>query len=121
MNVSLTDKFEELTNQLLEQGRYRSAGNANYAWILHMVSKLSENGVAGFVLANGSMSTNTKGEGEIDLVDYMIALPGQLFYSPPRSPSASVSSPKTKRPTTNATIAIAKAKPSSSMPARSAP
>ncbi len=63
-------------------------GNANYAWILHMVSKLSANGVAGFVLANGSMSTNTKGEGEIrrklienDLVDCMIALPGQLFYT----------------------------------------
>jgi type I restriction enzyme M protein len=53
-----------------------------------MVSKLSENGVAGFVLANGSMSTNTKGEGAIrqklienDLVDCMIALPGQLFYT----------------------------------------
>lgn len=63
-------------------------GNANYAWILQMVSKLSENGVAGFVLANGSMSTNTKGEGAIrqklienDLVDCMIALPGQLFYT----------------------------------------
>lgn len=63
-------------------------GNANYGWILHMVSKLSENGVAGFVLANGSMSTNTTGEGlirqkmiENDLVDCMIALPGQLFYT----------------------------------------
>jgi type I restriction enzyme M protein len=63
-------------------------GNANYAWILHMVSKLSEKGVAGFVLANGSMSTNTSGEGAIrqklvenDLVDCMIALPGQLFYT----------------------------------------
>ena len=63
-------------------------GNANYGWILHMISKLSDNGVAGFVLANGSMSTNTKGEGEIrkqiienDLVDCMIALPGQLFYT----------------------------------------
>ncbi|MET0044062.1 MAG: class I SAM-dependent DNA methyltransferase [Candidatus Thiodiazotropha sp. 6PLUC3] len=63
-------------------------GNANYAWILHMVSKLSANGVAGFVLANGSMSTNTTGEGEIrkklienDRVDCMIALPGQLFYT----------------------------------------
>lgn len=63
-------------------------GNANYAWILHMVSKLSERGVAGFVLANGSMSTNTKGEGAIrqklienDLIDCMIALPGQLFYT----------------------------------------
>jgi len=64
------------------------ASNANYGWILHMISKLSENGVAGFVLANGSMSTNTKGEGDIrrkilenDLVDCMIALPGQLFYT----------------------------------------
>ena len=64
------------------------AGNANYAWILHIISKLSENGVAGFVLANGSMSTNTSGEGlirqkiiENDLVDCMIALPGQLFYT----------------------------------------
>ena len=63
-------------------------GNANYAWIMHMISKLSENGTAGFVLANGSMSSNTSGEGEIrktiienDLVDCMIALPGQLFYT----------------------------------------
>lgn len=63
-------------------------GNANYAWIMHMLSKLSEHGTAGFVLANGSMSTNTSGEGEIrqqmienDLVDCMIALPGQLFYT----------------------------------------
>jgi len=63
-------------------------GNANYGWILHMLSKLSQNGVAGFVLANGSMSTNTTGEGlirrkiiENDLVDCMIALPGQLFYT----------------------------------------
>jgi type I restriction enzyme M protein len=63
-------------------------GNANYGWILHMVSKLSANGVAGFVLANGSMSTNTTSEGAIrqkivenDLVDCMVALPGQLFYT----------------------------------------
>lgn len=63
-------------------------GNANYAWILHMLSKLSANGTAGFVLANGSMSSNTSGEGEIraqmienDLIDCMIALPGQLFYT----------------------------------------
>ena len=53
-----------------------------------MVSKLSVNGVAGFVLANGSMSTSTNSEGDIrqkiienDLVDCMIALPGQLFYT----------------------------------------
>lgn len=51
-------------------------GNANYAWMLHMLSKLSENGTAGFVMANGSMSSNTSGEGDIrrelvekDLVD----------------------------------------------------
>lgn len=63
-------------------------GNANYAWILHMLSKLSENGTTGFVLANGSMSSNTSGEGAIrqkiienDLVDCMIAMPGQLFYT----------------------------------------
>jgi len=62
--------------------------NANYAWIQHMIYHLAPRGVAGFVLANGSMSSNTSGEGEIrkamveaDLVDCMIALPGQLFYS----------------------------------------
>jgi type I restriction enzyme M protein len=64
------------------------AGNANYAWIQHMVHHLAPAGVAGFVLANGSMSSNQSGEGEIrknlieaDLVDCMVALPGQLFYS----------------------------------------
>ncbi|MCD3082068.1 N-6 DNA methylase [Salmonella enterica subsp. enterica serovar Enteritidis] len=63
-------------------------GNANYGWILHMLSKLSANGTAGFVLANGSMSSNTSGEAEIraqmienDLIDCMIALPGQLFFT----------------------------------------
>jgi type I restriction enzyme M protein len=80
-------------DELLDDPRWAGydvppTGNANYAWILHMISKLSENGVAGFVLANGSMSTNTRGEGAIrrkmienDLVDCMIALPGQLFYT----------------------------------------
>ena len=65
-----------------------SNGNANYAWIQHMIHKLSPTGTAGFVLANGSMSSNQSGEGEIrrkiieaDLVDCMVALPGQLFYS----------------------------------------
>ncbi len=63
-------------------------GNANYAWILHMLAKLSEDGTAGFVLANGSMSSNTSGEGEIraklvkdDRIECMIALPGQLFFT----------------------------------------
>ncbi len=64
------------------------AGNVNFAWVQHMVHHLAPAGVAGFVLANGSMSSNQSGEGEIrkalieaDLVDCMIALPGQLFYS----------------------------------------
>ncbi len=63
-------------------------GNANFAWVQHFISHLSPNGIAGFVLANGSMSSNTSGEGEIrkniveaDLVDCMIALPTQLFYN----------------------------------------
>ena len=65
-------------------------GNANYAWIQHFVHHLAPTGIAGFVLANGSMSTNTSGEGvirqkliEADMVDCMIALPGQLFYTTP--------------------------------------
>ncbi len=64
------------------------AGNANFAWVQHMVHHLASTGIAGFVLANGSMSSNQSGEGEIrknlieaDLVDCMVAMPGQLFYS----------------------------------------
>ncbi|MGA9919698.1 MAG: class I SAM-dependent DNA methyltransferase [Candidatus Dormiibacterota bacterium] len=64
------------------------AGNANYAWLEHMASKLSPRGVAGVVLANGSLSTQSSGEGEIrrkmiedDLVECIVALPGQLFYT----------------------------------------
>ena len=63
-------------------------GNANFAWVQHFIYHLAPNGVAGFVLANGSMSSNTATEGEIrknvieaDLVDCMVSLPGQLFYS----------------------------------------
>jgi type I restriction enzyme M protein len=64
------------------------AGNANYAWVQHIVHHLAPTGIAGFVLANGSMSSNQSGEGDIrrnlveaDLIDCMVALPGQLFYS----------------------------------------
>ena len=64
------------------------AGNANYAWVQHFIYHLAPTGLAGFVLANGSMSSNQSGEGEIrkniieaDLVDCMVALPGQLFYA----------------------------------------
>ena len=63
-------------------------GNANFAWVQHIVHHLAPKGTAGFVLANGSMSSAQSGEGEIrknlveaDLVDCMVALPGQLFYS----------------------------------------
>ncbi|MCC7140226.1 MAG: SAM-dependent DNA methyltransferase [Planctomycetes bacterium] len=63
-------------------------GNANFAWVQHFIHHLAPKGVAGFVLANGSMSSQQSGEGEIrkaiveaDLVDAMIALPPQLFYT----------------------------------------
>ena len=63
-------------------------GNANFAWVQHFIHHLGPDGYAGFVLANGSMSSNQSGEGDIrkaiieaDLVDCMVALPGQLFYS----------------------------------------
>ncbi|MHB9100362.1 MAG: nucleotidyl transferase AbiEii/AbiGii toxin family protein [Sulfuricella sp.] len=63
-------------------------GNANFAWVQHFIHHLAPDGYAGFVLANGSMSSNQSGEGDIrkaiieaDLVDCMVALPGQLFYS----------------------------------------
>lgn len=64
------------------------AGNANFAWVQHFIHHVAPSGMAGFVLANGSMSSSQSGEGEIrkaiveaDLVDCMVALPGQLFYS----------------------------------------
>lgn len=63
-------------------------GNANYGWIQHMIHHLSPRGVAGFVLANGSMSSQSSGEGEIrkrlleaDLVDCIVTLPSQLFFN----------------------------------------
>ena len=63
-------------------------GNANYAWLQHMLWKLRPGGQAGIVLANGSMSSNSSGEGEIresmikgDVVEVMVALPGQLFLN----------------------------------------
>lgn len=63
-------------------------GNANFAWVQHFIHHLSETGTAGFVLANGSLSSNQSGEGEIrraliedDAIDCVVSLPGQLFYS----------------------------------------
>ena len=78
--------------RLKEDARWKygvpPSGNANFAWVQHFIHHLAPTGIAGFVLANGSMSSNQSGEGEIrkniieaDLVDCMIALPGQLFYS----------------------------------------
>jgi len=64
------------------------AGNANFAWIQHMIHHLAPNGKIGLVLANGALSTQSSGEGEIrkniiesDLVEGIVALPTQLFYS----------------------------------------
>ena len=64
------------------------AGNANFAWVQHFIYHLAPTGLSGFVLANGSMSSDQSGEGDIrkaiveaDLVDCMVALPGQLFYA----------------------------------------
>lgn len=79
---------------LRQDGRWKfgmpPVNNANYAWVQHFIHHLSPVGVAGFVMANGSMSTQTSNEGEIrkaiieaDLVDCIVALPGQLFYTTP--------------------------------------
>ncbi len=79
-------------DQLREDARWKYGappmGNANYAWLQLMASKLSPRGVAGIVLANGSLSSQQSGEGAIrqkmvedDLVECIVALPGQLFYS----------------------------------------
>lgn len=64
------------------------ANNANYAWIQHMIHHLAPNGKIGLVLANGALSTQSSGEGEIrkkiieaDLIEGIVALPTQLFYS----------------------------------------
>lgn len=78
--------------RLLEDVRWKYGtppkGNANYGWLQHILHHLAPNGTAGVVLANGSMSSTQSGEGEIreamvrgDVIDCMVALPGQLFYS----------------------------------------
>jgi len=82
---------EGLRNDKRWQFGIPPAGNSNYAWMEHFVYHLAPTGVAAFVMANGSMSSNQSGEGDIrkalieaqngGLVDCMIALPGQLFYT----------------------------------------
>ena len=79
-------------DQLRDDRRWKygvpPTGNANYGWLQHFIYKLSPTGTAGIVLANGSMTSNTGGEGEIRknliearLIDCMVALPSQLFYN----------------------------------------
>ncbi len=79
-------------DKLLDDARWKygtpPAGNANYAWIQHMIHHLAPNGKIGLVLANGALSTQSSGEGEIrkniieaDLIEGIVALPTQLFYS----------------------------------------
>lgn len=78
--------------QLREDHRWKygvpPVGNANFGWLQHFISKLSNSGTAGIVLSNGSMNSNTGTEGEIrknmieaGLVDCMVSLPAQLFYN----------------------------------------
>ncbi|MGN4750249.1 type I restriction-modification system subunit M [Bacillus cereus group sp. MYBK220-1] len=79
-------------NKLTDDVRWKfgipAEGNANYAWLQHMVYHLAPNGIGGVVLANGSLSSNTSNEGIIrknlvnaDLVDAIVVLPDKLFYS----------------------------------------
>ncbi|MFO0696017.1 MAG: N-6 DNA methylase [Polyangiales bacterium] len=79
---------ERLTDDVRWKYGVPPAGNANFGWMQHIVHHLAPTGTAGFVLANGSMSSQQSGEGEIrkalveaDLVDCMVALPSQLFYT----------------------------------------
>jgi type I restriction enzyme M protein len=78
--------------QVADDGRWKYGAppnsNANYAWIQHFIHHLAPDGRAGFVMANGSLTTSQSGEGKIregivrdDLVDCIVACPGQLFYT----------------------------------------
>jgi type I restriction enzyme M protein len=79
---------EQLRDDLRWKYGVPPEGNANYAWLQHFIHKLKPNGTAGIVLANGSMNSNSGGEGDIrknmiedGLIDCMVALPSQLFYN----------------------------------------
>ena len=79
---------EELTEDVRWKYGLPPAGNANYAWIQHMIHHLAPNGKIGLVLANGALSSQSSGEGEIrkkiieaDLVEAIVAMPSNLFYS----------------------------------------
>jgi type I restriction enzyme M protein len=86
------NQSEWSTPAILDDARWANGtpptGNANYAWIQHFLHHLAPNGRAGFVMANGSLTTMTSGEGKIreslvraDVVDCVVALPAQLFYT----------------------------------------
>lgn len=81
-------------DQVVDDPRWRYGlppdNNANYAWIQHFIHHLAPRGRAGFVMANGSLTSNTNGEGQVreaiikaDLVDCVVALPNQLFFTSP--------------------------------------
>ena len=79
---------EKLADDVRWQYGKPPAGNANYAWIQHMIHHLAPNGKIGLVLANGALSSQSSGEGDIrkniieaDLVEGIVAMPTQLFYS----------------------------------------
>ena len=79
---------DKLTDDIRWKYGVPPAGNANYAWIQHMIHHLAPKGKIGLVLANGALSTQSSGEGEIrrriiedDLIEGIVAMPTQLFYS----------------------------------------
>lgn len=79
---------EHLRNDLRWKYGIPPKGNANFAWVQHFIHHLAPRGIAGFVLANGSMASQTSGEGEIrkniieaDLVDCIVSLPDKLFFN----------------------------------------
>ena len=90
--VGRIDEKNDGGHPLRQDGRWQygtpPVGNANFAWVQHFLYHLAPTGAAGFVLSNGSLSSNTSGEGEIrqqlvraDLVDCIVMLPTQLFYN----------------------------------------
>ena len=90
--VGRIDEKNDGGHPLRQDGRWQygtpPTGNANFAWVQHFLYHLAPTGAAGFVLSNGSLSSNTSGEGEIrrslvkaDLVDCIVMMPTQLFYN----------------------------------------
>ncbi|MBE8233619.1 MAG: SAM-dependent DNA methyltransferase [Endozoicomonadaceae bacterium] len=91
-NPPFNQKEWRASDELVDNHRWDgyetpSTSNANYGWILHMVSKLSENGIAGFVLSNGALSGGATEKAiraklvENNLVEAIIILPGSMFYT----------------------------------------